>query len=147
MPERSQAEQHNDAGAGATPPDAAPSPRYPAYEAARPLIPVCAALMPVMADLTAHYTIYLDTRLHDAAMVLAPLAAALPDGAPLAEIYAELLEMSHIAHTIRERNAQIDRPAALAPRTAAQLMQEFAGLILLAMDLDDRMAGSPALAG
>ena len=55
--------------------------------------------------------------------------------------------MSHIAHTIRERNAQIDRPATLTPRTAAQLMQEFADLILLAMDLDDRMAGSPALAG
>ena len=151
LEERSQAEQHIDAGAGAIPSDAAadaaPSPHYPAYEAARPLIPVGAALIPVVADLTAHYTIYLDTKLHDATMVLAPLAADLPEGAPLAEIYAELLEMSHIARTIGERSAQIDRPAALDPRTATQLMQEFAGLILLAMDMDDRMAGSPALDG
>ena len=143
MSDHSQAEPPTDAIA-----DVAPSPNYPAYETARSLIPICESLIPVMDDLAAHYALNLDI-LHGVAVAMGPLLTNMPDDAPLTGIYTDLLEMSHIARTLQERNAQIDRPDMLTPRRAAQLLGEFTALTLLAMELDDRvgrMAAVPSTA-
>lgn len=136
MPNHGPDEPHP--GLGGVEPPPAPA-NYPASEIARALIPVCGDLLPAMADLSGHYAADMDI-LQDVVLGLAPLAANLPDDAPLTRLYSDLLAVSHIAHTIRERCARIDWTAPPdTPRAAAQLVDELASLLLLAMDCDDEM--------
>ena len=126
----------NDKAAAAT----AVSPDRPAYAIARSLIPVCEGLIHNLDSLTAQYTADLEP-VRGAALGLTGLAANMPDDAPLTELCAELLQISHAVRTVIERNAQVDRTTALplTPRAAAQLTGELAGLLVQAMDCEDRL--------
>ena len=128
-------------------PDAAPGPDAsagPAYAIALRLISYFEEQQPLMGELVANCESLASVA---RALVngIADGVDRLPDDSPWQELYARLLQLSHLNNVIRERYAYADSsPATAAPKAAEGMMQQFLDLTLLAMELEDLVAAITA---
>ena len=116
-----------------------------AYEIVRELMPAFDALAPRMRELVESYNIPVRTA-RDMASGAAMQIAALADTSPWQELYANLLQLLHLAGVVRERYEHTNFQPQAAPTAYAAVaaMQQFLELLRLAMELEDltaRIAG------
>lgn len=132
--------------------DAAPD-AGTAYAIVRELMPAFEALAPRMRELVESYRTPVGIARNmtsGAAMQI----AALPDASPWQDLYANLLQLLHLAGVVRERYEHTNFQPQAAPNAYAAVaaMQQFLELLRLAMQLEDLTAhiaggGAPVLQG
>ena len=135
-------QRHHEFGSGNG--DAAPD-AGTAYAIVNELMPAFEALAPRMRELVASYNIPVQI-VRDMASGAAMQIAALADTSPWQELYANLLQLLHLAGVVQERYAHTDFQPQAAPTeyAAVAAMRQFLELLRLAMQLEDlveRIAG------
>lgn len=112
-----------------------------AYAIVRELMPAFEALAPRMRELVESYRTPVGIA-RNMASGAAMQIAALPDASPWQELYANLLQLLHLAGVVRERYEHTNFQPQAAPNAYAAVaaMQQFLELLRLAMQLEDLTA-------